>query len=145
MMASLYHSYPASWPGRPAQMPLSDYAVWREFLARRGSEWSNYAYDVELHGEDTPIIGPDQSSQRMWARAIAKRADVIAIRPAGNTIIEVRRNARHATLGQIMVYLRLFPIDYPREILEGGLIVAETIDADVRDVAHSLGIDIWIT
>ena len=144
-MASINKLYPADWHGRPPQMPISDWSVWREFLRRRGREWRAYAYDVELHGGDTPIVGDDSGSQRAWARAIAKRADVAATRADGWTLIEVRRNARHATLGQIMVYLRLFPADYPREKLAGGLIACETIDPDVRRVARDIGVDVWTT
>lgn len=144
-MASLYTTYPPEWPGRPPQMPANDYAVWREFLARRGREWRAYAYDVELHGGDTPIVGDDPGIQRMWARVIAKRADVIAINAAGLTLIEVRRNARYATLGQVQVYLAAFPQDYPNMPLLGGLIACETIDPDVRKIATQIGIAIWTT
>jgi len=126
-------------------MPASDASVWREFLARRGREWRGYAYDVELHGGDTPVMSSDPAIARSWARSIAKRADVVADRASGYTIIEVRRNARHATLGQIQVYVRMFPHDYPRERLEAGLIVCETIDPDVRDTARAIGIDVWTT
>lgn len=144
-MASLFHTYPADWTGRPPQMPANDAGVWREFIARRGTDWRAYAYDVELHGGDTPVNGDDPGTQRAWARAIAKRVDVIAERESGYTLIEVRRNARHATLGQIQVYLAMFPLDYPTSRLEGGLIVCETIDPDVRNVAANLGVDVWTT
>lgn len=144
-MASLNRPYPASWTGRPPQMPISDWGVWRDFMQRRGAEWRSYAYDVELHGRDTPLVTDDPAMQRAWARAIAKRADVAAIRASGVTLIEVRRHARHATLGQIQVYVRLFPGDYPAEKLEGALIVCETIDRDVLDVARAIGIDVWTT
>jgi hypothetical protein len=144
-MGDLHHTYPATWPGRPQQMPLSDWGVWREFLARRGQEWTAYAYDVELHGGDTPVASPDPGAARAWARAIAKRADVIAVRASGDTIIEVRRRASHATLGQIQVYTRLFPADYPTRRLEGGLIACEVIDPDVRRVADQVGVAVWTT
>lgn len=144
-MASLNNSFPHDWPGRPAQMPIADWGVWREFLARRGREWRAYAYDVELHGGDTPVASADPGTARAWARAIAKRLDVAAIRASGVTLIEVRRHARHATLGQIQVYARLFPRDYPTEHLEQLLIVCETIDPDVLEVARNAGVDVWST
>ena len=144
-MASLNQTYPPDWNRRPPQMPLEDFGVWREFLARRGREWRGYAYDVELHGGDTPIASTDPGTARAWARAIAKRIDVVAVRDTGYTLIEVRHNARNATLGQIQVYARMFPLDYPAERLEGLLIVCETIDRDVLNVARSIGVDVWST
>lgn len=144
-MASLNQSYPATWPGWPPQMPASDLGVWRDFIAHRGAEWRSYAYDVELHGGDTPIASSDPGTARAWARAIAKRLDVAAIRPSGVTLIEVRRHARHATLGQIQVYARLFPRDYPDTPIEGLMIVCETIDPDVLAVAKSAGVTVWTT
>ncbi len=144
-MASLNNSYPPDWKGRPPQMPANDAAVWREFIARRGNEWRSFAYDVELHGGDTPIVGTEPELQRAWARAIAKRADVIAERASGHTIIEVRKHARYATLGQLQVYRRLFPADYPHAPLEAALIVCDTIDPDVRQMAESLGLQVWTT
>lgn len=144
-MGGLSNTYPRTWTRRPPQMPINDYAVWRELLARRGADWREYAYDVELHGGDTPTVSSDPGTARAWARAVAKRLDAAAHNAAGWTLIEVRRNAGHATLGQIMVYGRLWPLDYPDEPVAALLIACETIDPDVRAVARSIGVDVWTT
>jgi hypothetical protein len=142
-MASLSHYYAATWPGRPPGMPAGDWYVWKQFLQRHGHEWNGYAYDVELHGGAAPVASSDPAIARCWARAIAKRADVVAQRDAGLTVIEVRRDAGWSTIGQLLTYRRLFPLDYPAEQLEGALIVCETIDPDARATALEQGLQIW--
>src|SRR6185295_2490779 len=37
-VATLERFYPASWTGRPPQMPAGDFYVWKLFLSRRGHE-----------------------------------------------------------------------------------------------------------
>lgn len=70
---------------------------------------------------------------------------MIAQRASGHTLIEVRRNAGWSTIGQLLTYRRMFPLDYPAEPLEAALIVCETIDPDARETARGLGLDIWTT
>lgn len=144
-MGDLYHTYPPDWRGRPAQMPIPEQAIWREFLTRRGREWRAYAYDVELHGGDTPILGTDPEIARAWARAIAKRADVIAERASGYTIIEIKVNGGYSAIGQALVYRQLFPKDYPSATLEGTMLVCEKIDPSIRAAASAAGLDVWTT
>lgn len=142
-MADLNTWYPANWNGRPPQMPPGDLFVWRMFLARRGTEWGAYAYDVELHGGPTPRASSDPGLARAWARCIAKRADVVARSDAGYTIIEVRRAAGWSTIGQLLTYRRMFPIDYPDRQTTGALIACETIDPDARETAEAEGLQVW--
>ena len=142
-MATLERFYPASWTGRPPQMPAGDFYVWKLFLSRRGHEWRDYAYDVELHGGPTPLVSTSPAMNRAWARSIAKRVDAVARNDAGLTLIEIRKNAGWSTLGQLLTYRRLFPLDYPNEQLAAALIVCETIDPDARETALEQDLEVW--
>jgi hypothetical protein len=126
-------------------MPQGDLAVWRIFLERRGRQWREYAYDVELHGGTTPIASVDPALAKDWARLIAKRVDVVGFRAAGATLFEVRTHAAWQTLGQLIGYRDLFPLDYPDQVLEQCVIVSDEMDAGIRRVAENQGLRVWLT
>lgn len=125
-------------------MPEGDYQVWRVFLTRRGHEWERYAYDVELHGGVAPIIDSDPALARQWARVIAKRVDAIGIRARGVTLFEVRHQAAWQSVGQLLGYRLLFPRDYGTVDIEAAVIVTDAIDAQIRAVAESHGLQVII-
>jgi len=139
-MATLADRFPASWRGRPPAMPAGDFAVWQLFLAGAGAAWREYAYDVELHGGPTPLIDADPTMRRTWARLTAKRVDAIGIRASGLTLFEVRHFAAWQSVGQLIGYRDLFPLDYPGETVEACAIVTDEIDAQIRAVAERQGL-----
>jgi len=143
-MATLAALYPNTWRGRPPAMPAGDFAVWSLFLDQRGHEWRDYAYDVEIHGGATPIITAPGVPANTWARLIAKRIDAIGMRGSGLTLMEVRHNAAWQSVGQLIGYRDLFPLDYPTEIIEACAIVTDAIDPQIRAVAERQGLLIML-
>jgi len=128
--------YPATWTGWPPAMPYGDRLVWSAFLAAHGHEWSDYAYDVELDRSGPGVEHDDPAMRKMWTRLIAKRVDVVALRAAGATLIEVRTRAAWQSVGQLIGYRELWPRDYPGVPLEGAIIVTNEIDPAIRSVAE---------
>lgn len=126
-------------------MGLGDFDVWRVFLAQRGAEWSDYAYDVELDRSGPAVTVDDPALRRMWTRLIAKRVDVVALRAGGATLIEVRTKAAWQSVGQLIGYRELWPRDYPGVPLEAALLVTDEIDPAIRAVAEGQGLAVWIS
>ncbi len=122
-----------------------DRTVWSEFLARRGLEWGDYAYDVELDRSGPAVAVDDPALRRMWTRLVAKRVDVVALRAGGATLIEVRTRAAWQSVGQLIGYRALWPRDYPGVPLEGALLVTDEIDPAIRAVAVAQGLQVWTT
>jgi hypothetical protein len=139
-MATLADRFPASWRGRPPAMPAGDFSVWSLFLDGPGRAWREYAYDIELTGAAGPPLAADAIMQATWMRLIAKRVDAIAIRASGLTLMEVRHNAAWQSVGQLIGYRDLFPLDYPTEIVEACAIVTDAIDPQIRAVAERQGL-----
>lgn len=144
-MGDLTKRFPNTWTGWPPGMPQGDLAVWKIFLELRGREWREYAYDVELHGGTTPIVHVDPALAKDWARLIAKRVDVVGFNPAGATLFEVRTHAAWQTLGQLIGYRQLFPLDYPDQVLQQCIIVTDEMDPQIRAVALAQGLKVWLT
>jgi hypothetical protein len=126
-------------------MGFGDRQVWAEFLRRRGAEWSDYAYDVELDRSGPAVAVDDPAMRRMWTRLVAKRVDAVALRSAGATLVEVRTKAAWQSVGQLIGYRALWPRDYPGVPLEGVLLVTDEIDAAIRAVAEGQGLAVWAT
>lgn len=143
-MGDLSTRYPSTWRGVPAAMPGGDYGVWKLFLDLHGNEWSDYAYDIELHGNTRPIIDPDPALTRLWSRVTAKRIDAIGFRASGLTLFEVRHNAAWQSLGQLLGYRELFALDYPTEQIEQSIILTDAIDAAIRATAERYGLKIML-
>lgn len=118
--------------------------MWRRFLEQRGTEWPEYAYDVEIHGGPTPIVDADPTMARTWARLIAKRIDAIGRRDGRLTIFEIRQRAAWQSIGQLIGYRRMFPLDYPEEKVEAHILVTDLIDPQIAQVANAEGIQIIV-
>jgi|SRR3990170_8157594 len=123
-------------------MPQGDQIVWRLFLAQHGAEWPAYAYDVELTGGSGGAATPDPVMQQTWMRLTAKRIDAVGIRASGVTLFEVRHFAAWQSVGQLIGYRDLFPIDYPEQRIEAAIIVTDAIDQQIRAVAERQGLTI---
>lgn len=135
-MAALPQLYPHTWTGWPPAMPYGDRQVWRDFLERRGVEWPQYAYDVELHGGPAPIASSDPVMARTWQRLTAKRVDAVGMRAGRATLFEVRHNAAWQSVGQLIGYRDLWPRDFPELELEAAVIVTDAMDPQIRAIAE---------
>lgn len=144
-MGDLSKLYPPTWTGWPPAMPQGDRQVWSVFLSRRGHDWTDYAYDVELDRSGPAVNVDDPAMRKMWTRLISKRVDVVALRAAGATLIEVRTKAAWQSVGQLIGYRELWPRDYPGVPIEGALLVTDEIDPAIKTVALTQGLQVWTT
>lgn len=124
-------------------MPAGDNNIWQRFLDARGPEWPEYAYDVELTGGAGAAATTDEVMQRTWMRLISKRVDVVALRAGRATLIEVRTRAAWQSLGQLIGYRHMWPIDYPTIPIDAALIVTDLIDPAIAQVAIAEGLQIY--
>lgn len=142
-MPEIPKRYPGSWRGWPPSMPAGDNAVWQRFLNERGAEWPEYAYDVELTGGVGYATTNDQVMQATWMRLTAKRVDAIAFRAGRATLIEIRTRAAWQSVGQLIGYRHLFPIDHPDIPIDACMIVTDFMDPAIAQVAAAEGLIIY--
>jgi len=135
--------YPPRWAGRPRQMPVTDWAVWRAWLARHGHEYEAFAYDVELFSTAVVPTTSDQTWAEFWMRAASKRIDAVGRRRGRWTLFEARRRAGWQSVGQLIGYRQLWPNDYPTKPLEDAWLLTDTIDPAIANVAITNGLKIW--
>lgn len=124
-------------------MPAGDNSVWQRFLDARGAEWPEYAYDVELTGGVGGAATSDATMQATWIRLISKRVDAVGLRANRATLFEIRTRAAWQSIGQLIGYRRLFPIDYPAIPLDACMIVTDFIDPAIARVAEAEGLEIY--
>lgn len=142
-MATPYDTFETTWSGRPPAMPEGDATVWDKFKQFLIDHWTTVAYDVELRDGPYPIVSDDPTMQAMWMKLTARRIDALAWRSNIATIIEVRHAAAWQSYGQLMGYLKLWPLNYPNIPVEGAWLVTDDIPDDIRSVAVSTGLYVW--
>ncbi len=86
--------------------------IWRKYLSKYPFQYDSVVYDVHVgRGRDLSVIS-DPASQKMWEFLIKKRIDVIAKRNDVIYLFEVKHNASHQAIGQVLCYNKLYRRDF---------------------------------
>jgi hypothetical protein len=147
-------------------MQLREILIWKNWLYQNSTRFDRYEYNVRLgDGVDPGPSYPD-SSRRMWIANSMKRVDVVAVRGASVTIIEVEENPGLTAFGQLAGYAvlwrarivnggpalvhlslgveKLFPDDLPLDPNPSTLLVCARIGNDALAVARSSGVAVEV-
>lgn len=121
-------------------MLAEDTAVWSKYLASPVYRIKEVWYDVHV-GLPVEGLAPDDALGARIARGITrKRIDVVARVGSGLWVIEIKPVAGMVALGQVLSYTRLF-IEEFRPIEEvRGVIVCDSVDADLLDEFEAMGV-----
>lgn len=140
MPTTLGPAFPPDYGGLPTHMSTEDSRIWAYYQPRIAADATALYFDVRLGGQRAlDDAGPGPLSN-MWYSVNAKRADVLAVMPAGLWLIELRAAAQANAIGRLLTYKLLWERD-PK--LPGPLslhLVTDTWDPDVRDIADAYGI-----
>lgn len=124
-------------PAFPHMMP-EDVPVWERWLAKHGTQYDTFLYDIRVgNGIEPPPIG-DPSHRSMWADLTKKRIDVIARTLTTDLIIEVKDKIGFTALGQILAYPVLYEISPGQDRDVQILLVAAEILPDMQTVLETL-------
>lgn len=127
----------ATYPGLMPQ----EVAVLREWLRLHESEYDRFEYNcrVGIGNDPGPTYSP--AMRDMALNLTRKRIDAIAWKSNQATLIEVKKRATLAAVGQIVSYRTLWTADNPLAPAPILLLVASSFDADVMPVltANAVG------
>ena len=123
----------------PGLMPL-EVAVLREWLRLHQSEFDSFDYNVRVGVGSDPGPTYSQTMRDMAVSITQKRIDAIGWKSNQATLIEVKKRATLAAVGQILSYNVLFKQAYPLAPDPQLLLVASTFDADVYPVLQAHGV-----
>ncbi|GAG91505.1 unnamed protein product [marine sediment metagenome] len=144
MPTYLGRPYNLDWRGDPPHMLARDIPVWYRFLEKWGFQFISLWYDCLLGG---PVLTDQEKKdpmKRMWRINLAKRADAISELENELWIIEVSADPGLRAIGQLQTYRVLWLRD-PKIIKPERLIlVSETIQNDLLDVAGTYGMQVYI-
>lgn len=125
-------------------MMMQEVITWKRFLKRYGNNFAKYRYDVHVGKGVGRIPGFNETLQDMAVRITQKRIDVVAARGAETYIIEIKDRASMAAIGQLITYRELYEQRYGRGRITGLIIVAETVDPDIKGVIERFKIKLFV-
>lgn len=124
----------------PGLMP-QEVAVLREWLRLHESEYDRFEYNVRVGAGNDPGPTYDAKMRQMALDITRKRIDAIAYKGQEVTLIEVKKRATLAAVGQIVSYKTLWRADNPLSPAPYLLLVASSFDADVMPVLSENAVD----
>ncbi|MBA7604197.1 hypothetical protein ES703_11316 [subsurface metagenome] len=144
MPTDLGRRYSLDWRGDPPHMLKPDIPVWYRFLSLYGAPFLNLYYDCSLGGP--LLLDKDKMDplKKMWRQLLVKRADSIAELEDEVWIIEVSADPGLRAIGQLQSYRVLWVRDPKIFKPERLILVSETIEEDLLDVASTYGIQCYI-
>lgn len=129
---------------RYPHMMEQEIITWKKFLRSYGHNFAKYRYDVHVGKGVGRIPGFTPVLQDMAVRITQKRIDVLAARGPETYIIEIKDRASMAAIGQLITYRELYESRYGRGRITGLIIVAETVDPDIRGVIERFKIKLFV-
>jgi len=135
--------YSTLWPGKPPQMLASDVPAWRAYREKHAGEWEKFYYNVAMTLRDFP---KDWSPERVKAATynLGKRVDVVAYRKDLIWLIEVTDRAMVRSVGQVIVYRRLWGKLRPFKQEFEGAIICRYTDEDIIYTCEKEGIHLIV-
>jgi len=131
-----------SWRGRPPQILPEDIDVLWRFLDREGAKYERLHYNLAMTVLSPEDIPGTEKIKEMWLYAISKRVDIAAETKTEIHLIEVTRRAGVRSLGQAILYKRLYEICRPFHKPAKTMIVCDYADLDVLSVARAYKVEV---
>lgn len=125
-------------------MMKQEIITWKKFLKIYGHSFAKYRYDVHVGKGVGRIPGFTTVLQDMAVRLTQKRIDVVAARGAETYIIEIKDRASMAAIGQLLTYRELYERRYGIGRISGLIIVAESVDPDIKGVIEKFNIRLFV-
>jgi hypothetical protein len=127
----------------PHMLPAES-EIWDKFLSQRSPPFIALEYDV--HVGDTPEPPPTLPDYLvgMFKSVYSKRIDVVAHDPDVIYVIEVKPRAGLSALGQCIAYKYLYERDYKPVKPVQMRIVCEREEPNIREIAKTQGVYIWM-
>ena len=143
MHIELGPEYSTLWRGKPPQMLASDVPAWQAYREKHAGEWEKFYYNVAMTLRDFP---KDWSPERVKSAtySLGKRVDVVAYRKDLIWLIEVTDRAMVRSVGQVIVYRRLWEKLRPFKQEFEGAIICRYTDEDIIYTCDKEGIHLII-
>jgi len=132
--------YRPEWDGQPPQMLPEDVPTWQTFRRLFGELFLRVYYNVRVGGQLIQDQGIPESVRKSWYYSTAKRVDAVAETKDEVWIIEVTANPGVRVIGQIATYRALWALDPKINKPAVAIIVADTLDQDIRFAAMVEGV-----
>lgn len=116
--------------------------IWKRYLQKYPCQYDSVTYDVHVgRGKGLSVIS-DPEALKMWEHLIKKRIDVIAEKNDVLYLFEVKRNASHQAIGQVLCYNKLYRRDYSYSGKISMYIITDYALPDVEFLCHCFDISI---
>lgn len=127
---------------RYPHMKKEEVEIWRRYLKIHGNRFDKYEYDVRVGKGSGWIPGLSEPYQTMAQTISKKRIDVVAYRNTAPYIIEIKPIADMEAIGQLKVYKTMYEEKKGKGSVKGLIIVALSVDMDIKITARKMGIGI---
>lgn len=123
-------------------MKPNDVAIWERFIAANPAAFDECEYDVQV-GYAPPFDPTVNDATGGDASALyKKKIDVVAFKAGQPFIIEVKPNAGHSAVGQLLGYVELYKQDYLPAAEPKAIILTDSPAPDTKLLADKYGIKI---
>lgn len=118
--------------------------LWARFLARYGSQWDAFEYDLRL-GQGVPT-DPNLLPvyQEMATRLSLKRVDAVGWKDGQATLFEVNPSGSRTAIGAIRLYEWLFRDQFPQSPPPHLAVVLGRCDHDCLRYYQGTGVQVFI-
>ena len=119
---------------------VGDVEIWERYLDKFADQWDAFEYDVRV-GQGIVTRPELEKKYKLMATALTeKRIDVVALRGAVTTIIEVKPSAMLSAVGQLLSYQFLYEERYPLKGPVKMLLITDRIGPDLENLCRKFGI-----
>jgi RecB family endonuclease NucS len=125
-------------------MTAEESPIGKQWLEAHSDEFDLVEFNQRLGKGIEPMADWDDSTRRFVEASTAKRADIIASRPSGVTIVEVKVRIGLSALGQLLGYRELYREQHPEARVENILVIGASIPDDVRRILERSGVIVEI-
>lgn len=127
----------------PHMSPV-DIEVWKRFLLRYPTMFSNLQYDVRVGKGIPPLANVSDTLKRDWLLLTQKRIDVVGYSSGQIGIIEVKGTAGTTAPGQPVAYSILFKNHFHPVSAINPILVCSSAGVDVMTIAHAMHVQVFI-
>lgn len=113
--------------------------LWRQWLRLYQDKFQSFAYNVRVGQGLDPGPNATPEMARMWKMVTTKRIDVVAERLGETWIIEIEPRPGARTLGQLVLYMDLYPKYFTPQAVLNGALIAEYVGFDMFASFHGRG------
>jgi len=133
-------------PMKPVVMPSyphllqEDTVVWSRWLAKNAHRVQGCWYDVRVGVPVSVPTGLHVSIDAVALGVTRKRIDVVCQTAGGIWVVEVKPYGNFTSLGQALVYARMFSVEYNAGLPVVSMVVCAEIDPDLVDDFRDHGV-----